>query len=298
MSIKIMSEVWDHAPVKNATLLFLLALADAANDEDRCAWPGGKALQQKVRCSERSIYNHAEELQKAGIITALEGDDRPARYSRQPGRETTCWRIEPSENWRGAEVAGVQEVAPQASNPLHPTPAAACTRTTTTPKRTEPGTTRAALRRRGEQEQEFAAGELPEDEPAPVEIRAPRRQTPTSLATYFRRWAQASYPMWPESSGEKPLARNISTWTKNGVDTELVAQAMELFMDDTRWHRAGTPLWKSFVANFTTLATRVRGGAPLPPAQEVTRIKQTEEKKTWESYEEWEQEQLRRAGRA
>lgn len=305
-----MSEVWDSAPVKGGALLFLLALADQAGDEDRCAWPGAKQLQIRARAGRSTVYEYAALLEQKRVIERVEGDDRPLRYRRMPGRETTVWRIRPTEDWVMDEASeeGVQKLDPSGGpdprGPVGRTPGVRLSGLEASSNHQEnPPTTRVGRRRRREQEQlgseEQPVGSLPDDAP-PAPVAAPKKPTPTKLATYFRRWAQLAYPMWPESSGEAPLARHISRWVNaDAIPVEQVAEAMELFMADERFHRAGQPLWKSFVNSHADLANRVRGRAGLPPAQPVERVSAdtTPRKGQKVDYKEWKAEQLRKAGR-
>jgi hypothetical protein len=68
MSVKIMSQVWDHAPFEGAALLLLLALADAANDDGWC-WPSLETLQKKTRQPKRTVYAAIKTLLENGWLT-------------------------------------------------------------------------------------------------------------------------------------------------------------------------------------------------------------------------------------
>lgn len=97
MSVKVMSEVWEKAPVSGGCLLTLLALADAANDE-RVTWLGIKKLMAKSRCSKASIYRHVDELQSLGIIQRL------TKYELDvdklvPDYVECAWRVSQVETW-------------------------------------------------------------------------------------------------------------------------------------------------------------------------------------------------------
>jgi DNA replication protein DnaC len=67
MSIKAMTNIWDHSAQKGSKLLLLLAIADHA-DEYAFAWPGVKALAAKIRMSERHTKRLLGELEKAGEL--------------------------------------------------------------------------------------------------------------------------------------------------------------------------------------------------------------------------------------
>jgi hypothetical protein len=68
MSIRVMNRVWEKSPESGADLLMLLAIADSANDENLCAWPGIKYLAKKTRISIRSVYDVLDRLVKHGEI--------------------------------------------------------------------------------------------------------------------------------------------------------------------------------------------------------------------------------------
>ena len=67
MSIRIMSAVWEKAPVDGGSLLVLLAMADFANDNGIC-WPSLPALGRKARLSERQVRRVLRDLEDAKLI--------------------------------------------------------------------------------------------------------------------------------------------------------------------------------------------------------------------------------------
>lgn len=69
MSIKVMTEVWEHAPVEQGALLVLLALADNASEDTRQCWPGLGSLSRKSRLQERQVRNCIASLRDLGIIS-------------------------------------------------------------------------------------------------------------------------------------------------------------------------------------------------------------------------------------
>lgn len=76
MSIKLMSQVWESAPVEGSALLVLLALADHANDKDIC-WPSLPTLAKRARISERQTQRIIQKLADDGHIEVLsKGDGR------------------------------------------------------------------------------------------------------------------------------------------------------------------------------------------------------------------------------
>ncbi len=76
MSIKIMTQVWEHAPYQDASvLLVLLALADWANDRAD-AWPTIPELARKARQSERNVRYVLRKLEEDGMIERFEARGR------------------------------------------------------------------------------------------------------------------------------------------------------------------------------------------------------------------------------
>jgi hypothetical protein len=81
MSIKIMSDVWEHSPSEGGRLLVLLALADHANEKGTC-WPKIKTLADRARLSERQVKRVLKELVNDGEIQMPPGrrtEDSPFR---------------------------------------------------------------------------------------------------------------------------------------------------------------------------------------------------------------------------
>jgi hypothetical protein len=116
MSIKIMSEVWEHSTSTGTARLVLLAIADHAGDDRREAFPSVSTLARKVRCSERTVQYAITELVDAGELTVLKGQGRHG---------CNVYRI--TQLYRGAKSAGVQNttegvhhVAPGGCTTLHP----------------------------------------------------------------------------------------------------------------------------------------------------------------------------------
>lgn len=72
MSVEIMQEVWDHAPVDQGALLVLLALADCANKDSRTCYPGIDTLSRKTRLERRQVRRCIKKLEQIGIILVRE----------------------------------------------------------------------------------------------------------------------------------------------------------------------------------------------------------------------------------
>jgi len=67
MSIKIMSQVWEHSKHKGSPLLLLLAIADHA-DDDGHAYPGVERLAKKIRMTKRNTQIILTKLAKSGEL--------------------------------------------------------------------------------------------------------------------------------------------------------------------------------------------------------------------------------------
>lgn len=90
LSVRVMSLIWEHAPVSEGELLVLLAIADHAADDGTNAWPSKATLARKARLSERRVQQILRSLEDKGLIRVetqkggtLEMDNRlrPNRYT-------------------------------------------------------------------------------------------------------------------------------------------------------------------------------------------------------------------------
>lgn len=72
MSIKVMTNVWEHSAMKGSALLLLLAIADHA-DDDGLAFPGTEKLAKKIRMSERQVKRLRQILYKSGELEYISG---------------------------------------------------------------------------------------------------------------------------------------------------------------------------------------------------------------------------------
>lgn len=90
MSIKIMQQVWESAPVSGGTLLVLLALADSADDKLRSCFPGIESLAHKARLSERQVKRAIAELCEVGIIS-VERNASPYKTNLYTVRQIETW---------------------------------------------------------------------------------------------------------------------------------------------------------------------------------------------------------------
>lgn len=80
MSIRVMSEVWQHAPQKGSKLLLLLAIADFADDQGR-AYPSVTTLAKKTRLSVRNIQYMLSALEIEGALEIRPQQNRPNLYT-------------------------------------------------------------------------------------------------------------------------------------------------------------------------------------------------------------------------
>lgn len=98
--------------------MVLLALCDNSNDQGEC-YPSVSMLAEKCSMSERSVFNHIAELEKAGAISR---ENRTGR--------STVYHLDPCKFCTPANSAPLQPLHPTPANSappplqiLHPTPA-------------------------------------------------------------------------------------------------------------------------------------------------------------------------------
>lgn len=75
MSIRVMTEVWEHSTLKGTPLLIMLALADYCNDERYC-WPGVETLAHKARISTRQTQRILKAMVEQGYLSIAENEGR------------------------------------------------------------------------------------------------------------------------------------------------------------------------------------------------------------------------------
>lgn len=113
MSIKVMTEVWEHSQQEGGALLVLLALADHANDQGYC-WPSVPTLAKKARLSERHVRRILSDLQETGEL----------EIEARTGRSNYYRVVTP--RMGGDNLSGVEEedkkspLTPASSPPLTP----------------------------------------------------------------------------------------------------------------------------------------------------------------------------------
>jgi hypothetical protein len=89
MSIKVMTEVWEHSKAKSTDLLVLLALADMANDEGEC-WPSMSTIGRKCRINTRNARARIYSLKNLGEVVVIESG---GKSSSKGGVRSNRYRI-------------------------------------------------------------------------------------------------------------------------------------------------------------------------------------------------------------
>jgi len=82
MSIKLMTQVWEHGPEDRTETMVLLALADRANDEGTSCYPSLTEISQRCRLSRQGTVNVLDRLDENGWIERERGggEGHPTRY--------------------------------------------------------------------------------------------------------------------------------------------------------------------------------------------------------------------------
>jgi hypothetical protein len=113
VSIKIMTMVWDAAPLSGSELLCLLAMADWANDDGGSLHPSMRAIGEKIRVSEKQARRIVQGLVDAGYLSVVGNP-----YGGAPGT-TKQWVI----NVRKLRELAAQKQAEEAQTaPMDVTP--------------------------------------------------------------------------------------------------------------------------------------------------------------------------------
>lgn len=120
MSIKAMTEVWEHSQQSGSGLLLLLAIADYTNDEGQ-AWPSVSTLAAKTRLSVRQVRRLLADVEASGELEIVRTDGSPNRY---------IIRLTPDTRDRGTPDI---DVTPDKMSPLTPMTGGGDTRDRGTP---------------------------------------------------------------------------------------------------------------------------------------------------------------------
>jgi hypothetical protein len=121
MSIKVMQQVLESAPVDQGTLLVLIVLADSADEGTRECWPSVRRLAARARLSERQVQVCLRVLEDRKIISVVPNAGRNG---------TNLYRITDVSEWgvqklRGGEAhftGGVKPTSPGGVKPTSPEP--------------------------------------------------------------------------------------------------------------------------------------------------------------------------------
>lgn len=288
MSVKIMAEVWDHADVSGGELVFLLALADRAADDHRCAWPGVRVLMFKSRASRATIYRYTETLEDQRIIERCPDEEIPGQYGKHPGRETVVWRFLPVAEWlsRAETVPEGKEGSQIETGLTGETPGVSnCDeiqvnkrQTTKRKKTSSPSSARTRSARSSHDDgpdkstladinDELRPGTRPlantrrvstdtrKPRKSPAEhIHAPRRRNAGGLACY---WGEALEKVGSlEKSEEAIVGKFFKEWLGRGADLDMLRAMIDVFFADPELS-GSSHRWKRFVSNAETIHTRV-----------------------------------------
>lgn len=104
MSIKVMSQLWEHSQNKGTALLMLLAIADNA-DERGYAWPGVDYLAEKTRMTRQNVILLIKKIEASGEVSIAK---------RQGPKGCNMYHIKT--DWTQVPMPALQELA-QVVNP-------------------------------------------------------------------------------------------------------------------------------------------------------------------------------------
>jgi len=128
MSVAATNYVWTQSPAEGADRLFLLALADFADEGGNCFGSWGK-LEEKTRLARRTVADCLRRLQKSGELVLVERGSRKVAGS---GLQASIWTIPgvaemgagnapKSERWVQEMHLSGANAAPKWCNPCTPT---------------------------------------------------------------------------------------------------------------------------------------------------------------------------------
>jgi Helix-turn-helix domain len=102
MSIKVMTNVWQHSEAAGTGLLVLLALADIADDNGEC-WPSMGYVARKCRIDSRTAQRQIRSLEKLGEVIVIVGG---GKTSTAGGTRSNRYRIVVHVPAEGGELPG------------------------------------------------------------------------------------------------------------------------------------------------------------------------------------------------
>jgi hypothetical protein len=124
MSVKVMTEVWDHAPetLKSDEMLLLIKLADWADEDDRYAFPKVETVARKIRCSVWKTQRLLRSLVEKECLAIYDLPGHASLYVVQDLAQPHAWR--PKLRWNGSNFS-LRAYRPSRAKPrgvLHASP--------------------------------------------------------------------------------------------------------------------------------------------------------------------------------
>jgi len=94
MSVKVTTEVWDHAPesLKGDEMLLLIKLADWADEDDRYAFPKVETVARKIRCSVWKTQKLMRSLVEKDCLAIYDRPGHASLYVIQDLAQPHAWR--------------------------------------------------------------------------------------------------------------------------------------------------------------------------------------------------------------
>lgn len=91
MSVRVLSDVWNHSKATGGDLLVLLAIADFADDKG-LAWPAVETIAKKARMTDRNVRKILRRLEKSGDLVVDHRKRNESNYYRVTlGPERQDW---------------------------------------------------------------------------------------------------------------------------------------------------------------------------------------------------------------
>lgn len=276
MSITILAEVWQYAPVSGGELLVLMAIADAADDDRRMSWLSVPTIAKRSRMKERNTYNCLKSLTEAGLIEDVNDEDAPHAARRYPNAvrrvtERTVWETVSD---TPANIAPLHSTAPNPSS------------TTDTGSRdleelrsSGPARKRAKGRAAEVEDdpQSYVLASLEDaGEPEPRAKRDPfaprtRQKRLGPADNLVRYWSSAAAPYTSEKispTNQRELRGSIQRWLNEGTDYAVIVSMISAYWDPTFQRSDHVVAWKDFLAKRDVLAAAGRKEAELKQAQD------------------------------
>ena len=200
MSIKIMQEVMECAPVDKGTLLVLVVLADSADETSRECWPSVARLAARARLSDRQVQSCLRQLEERGIIHVMPNAGRSG---------TNLYRIERMDKWWGKFLGGGEAHFPGGVKP-------------TSPGGVKPTSPEPSLRTVNEpsipSSDLFTANETSEP------ITNPKAENKKTEDHFERFWS-----VYPKKVGKPSAGKNFAKAVKAGADPEAIIAGAERY---------------------------------------------------------------------